>query len=54
MSEVKMLINGHAIGAEETFSVLNPATEEVIAQCPKATTQQLDEAVMAARSALPA
>ena len=54
MSEVKMLINGHAVGAEETFPVLNPATEEVIAQCPKATKQQLDEAVMAARSALPA
>ena len=54
MSEVKMLINGHAVGAEETFPVLNPATEEVITQCPKATTQQLDEAVTAARSALPA
>ena len=54
MSEVKMLIDGHAVGAEETFPVLNPATEEVITQCPKATTQQLDEAVTAARSALPA
>ena len=54
MSEVKMLINGHAVGAEETFPVLNPATEEVITQCPKATTQQLDKAVAAARSALPA
>ncbi len=54
MSDMKMLINGQAVEANETFAVLNPATEEVIAQCPKATSDHLEQAVSAARAALPA
>lgn len=54
MTDYAMLINGQAVSAAESFPVLNPATEEVIAQCPQATTAQLDEAVAAARAAFPA
>ncbi len=34
--------------------VLNPATEEVLAQCPRASKEQLDKAVAAAKAAYPA
>jgi len=54
MFETNMLINGKAVASDTTFPVINPATEEAIAQCPQATTAQLDEAVAAARAALPA
>ncbi|EED36331.1 aldehyde dehydrogenase 1a3 [Luminiphilus syltensis NOR5-1B] len=54
MSDYKMLINGKAVAADETFPVLNPATEDVIAYAPKATQAHLDSAVAAARAAFPA
>lgn len=54
MTDIKMLINGKPVGSDETFAVLNPATEQIIAQCPKATTDHLEQAVVAARTALPA
>lgn len=54
MTEYSMLINGQAVSTSETFPVLNPATEEVIAYSPKATQQHLDDAVAAARAAFPA
>ena len=54
MSDYSMLINGAAVGAERSIEVLNPATETVIAAVPEATTEQLDEAVAAARAAFPA
>jgi len=53
MSDIKMLINGEPVDATETFAVLNPATEDVIAHCPKATVEHLEQAVAAARAALP-
>jgi acyl-CoA reductase-like NAD-dependent aldehyde dehydrogenase len=53
MSDYKIIIGGEKISTAETFPVINPATEEVIAQCPKATTEQLDQAVDAARRAFP-
>lgn len=46
------LINGQAINANATFSVLNPATEEVIAECPNASTEQVNEAIHSAKQAL--
>jgi acyl-CoA reductase-like NAD-dependent aldehyde dehydrogenase len=52
MREFTMLIDGRlapSIGAP--LRVLNPANEEVIAQVPDATDQQLDEAIDAARRA---
>ncbi|MEH6471325.1 MAG: aldehyde dehydrogenase family protein [Halopseudomonas sp.] len=38
-------------GALGGFDVLNPATEEVIAECPQASTEQLDQAVEVAQRA---
>jgi acyl-CoA reductase-like NAD-dependent aldehyde dehydrogenase len=51
MSDYKIIIGGEKISTAETFPVINPATEEVIAQCPKATVEQVDQAVAAARQA---
>jgi acyl-CoA reductase-like NAD-dependent aldehyde dehydrogenase len=50
-SDFTMTINGRAAEAAETFAVLNPATEEVIAKAPDISREQLDEAVAAARQA---
>ena len=51
MSEYQMIINGKKVAAADTFPVLNPATEKVLAQCPKASVEQLNQAVAAAHSA---
>lgn len=53
MSQYQMIINGRKVSAEKTFPVVNPATEEVIAQCPLASSAQVDEAVAAAKAAFP-
>ena len=53
MSDYSMLINGEAATAEHAIEVINPATETVIATVPEASLAQLDEAVAAARGALP-
>jgi len=53
MSEFNMLINGEAVGADASFDVINPANERVITQCPMATEAHLNQAVAAARAALP-
>ena len=42
MSDYGMIINGQKIHTENTFSVLNPANEEVLAECPIATREHLD------------
>lgn len=51
MSDYGLIINGEKIVTDESFPVTNPATEEVVAQCPFATREQLNEAVEAAKSA---
>ena len=38
----------------ETYEVINPATEEVLADCPRASEDQLNAAVAAAKAAFPA
>jgi acyl-CoA reductase-like NAD-dependent aldehyde dehydrogenase len=48
MSDYGLIINGKKVFSNNTFSVLNPANEEVIAECPIASKDQLDEAVSAA------
>jgi len=51
MKEYSLIINGQNVaGARGTFEVLNPANEEVVAQCPQASVEQLDEAVAAAQT----
>ena len=38
------------VPGDQTMPVLNPATEEVLAQCPRASKSQLDAAVAAAKA----
>lgn len=54
MTGYSLLINGRKIAGDTTMAVLNPATEEVVAECPRASKRQLDEAVAAAKAAFPA
>src|SRR6185437_5298572 len=53
MSEYKLLINGRLEDGDQTMDVINPATEEVLAVCPRASKVQLDKAVAAAKAAFP-
>ncbi len=53
MSDFKLIIDGQRVATEAHFPVLNPATEQPVAQCPQATVEQLDQAVAAARRAFP-
>src|ERR1700749_140745 len=54
MSDYQLLIDGQMVPGDLTMPVLNPATEEVLAQCPRASKDQLDKAVAAAKAAYPA
>ncbi len=54
MSDYTLTIDGQAVAGEKTFGVVNPATEEIWAECPDATREQLDAAVAAANAAFPA
>ncbi|ELU42211.1 aldehyde dehydrogenase, putative [Rhizoctonia solani AG-1 IA] len=54
MSEYTNIINGKPVPSQTTLDVQNPATQKKIAEAPVATKEQLDEAVAAARAALPA
>ena len=49
--DYKLLINGELVDGAGTMPVLNPATEEILAECPTASEDQLNEAVAAAQSA---
>ena len=53
-SDYSLLINGRLVDGASTFDVINPATEEVLAACPKADLAQLNQAVAAAKAAFPA
>ena len=46
----QLLINGALVDGASTMQVLNPATEEVLADCPTASEAQLNEAVEAAQA----
>ncbi|MGK2742063.1 aldehyde dehydrogenase family protein [Tepidicaulis sp. LMO-SS28] len=48
-----LLINGKLVAGDATMDVINPATEDVLAACPRASKAQLDEAVAAAKAAFP-
>ncbi len=52
---IKMLIGGEWVsdGGDGTMPVANPANEEVLGQCPKASKEQLDAALAAADEAFP-
>jgi len=53
MSEFQLLINGRLVDGDDEFEVINPATEQVLALCARASAAQLDEAVLAAKAAFP-
>lgn len=48
-----MTIGGKPVDSDSLFDVLNPATEQVLAQAPDASRDHLDSAVAAARAAFP-
>lgn len=52
MKSYQLTINGQNMnGKANSFAVINPATEEQLAECPAASSEQIDEAVNAARKA---
>lgn len=52
-TEFPMTIGGRSVTVQDTAPVYNPATTEVIAHVPVASSDQLDEAVAAAQAAFP-
>jgi len=50
----KLLIDGRLEDGDSEMDVVNPATEEVLAKCPRASKAQLNKAVAAAKAAFPA
>ena len=53
MAEFTMTINGAAARSAASFPVINPATEEVVAEAPSCTREQLDLAMVTAEAAFP-
>ncbi len=51
--DYKLLIDGELVDGDGVMAVINPATEEVLASCPRASPAQLDAAVAAAKAAFP-
>jgi acyl-CoA reductase-like NAD-dependent aldehyde dehydrogenase len=54
MSQFGLLIDGSLVPGALKMPVINPATEEVLAECPRASKEQLNQAVAAAKAAFPA
>lgn len=52
--EYRMLVDGELVGGSSAFDVINPATAESFAQCPKADEGMVESAVAAAKRAFPA
>lgn len=46
-----MLINGQKVRTEKSFAVINPATEEVIAEAPEVDAASVEQALTSARNA---
>jgi len=53
LRELGHLVNGTIAAGGDSFPVVSPATGQVVAQCPDASLDLLDEAVAAARAAQP-
>src|SRR5690242_11052328 len=49
----QMTIGGKSVPATDTFDVLNPFDESLVGRCGEATPAHVDEAVRAAKNALP-
>ena len=50
MGAINLLINGRLVPGDMDMPILNPATEEVLSSCPRASKGQLDEAVAGCQS----
>jgi acyl-CoA reductase-like NAD-dependent aldehyde dehydrogenase len=53
VGEFRLLIGGKLVAGAGSFDVVNPATEQVVAACPRADLAQLNQAVAAAKAAFP-
>jgi len=53
MQNYQLLINGELVTTSETLEVINPATGEAFATCPKGNQEILDQAIKAAQNAFP-
>ena len=53
METPKLLIDGKLVAGDHTMQVINPATEEVLSDCPRASLEQLNLAVAAAKASFP-
>lgn len=53
MPDYRLIIGGERIDSGETFDVINPATEAVVASCVQGSVANLDRAVAAAEKAFP-
>jgi acyl-CoA reductase-like NAD-dependent aldehyde dehydrogenase len=53
MSTWQMMIGGKSVPATDTFDVIDPFDESLVGRCPQATDAHVDEAVGAAKTALP-
>lgn len=53
MTDYRLLIGGKLVAGDRTMTVINPATEEALAECPCASVGQVDDAVAAAKAAFP-
>lgn len=51
MSEFSLHINGQSVAGDNHFDVINPATADVLTQCPAASEAQVNAAVEAAHNA---
>jgi acyl-CoA reductase-like NAD-dependent aldehyde dehydrogenase len=51
MSDYKLLIGGRLVDGDASMDVINPASEEVLASCPRGSERQMNEAVAAAKEA---
>src|SRR5271167_3666759 len=53
VQELGHLVNGKIVRGDRSFPVVSPSTGEVVAHCPDADLDLLDEAVAAAQAAQP-
>ena len=54
MSDFQLLIDRQMVGDDRVSNVINPSTEAVVAQCPRAAEAQVSAAVAAAKRAFQA
>ena len=54
MTEYKLLIGGELVDGDSSMDIIDPATEEILAVCPRGSESQMDAAVAAAKAAFPA